>query len=491
MELGTLLHAEQWAEQIFGGVELGDPRRKQRLLRIASAQALRPGLSLPKQLQGAWEQIKGAYRFFQNQAIHYEQLARPVWEQTRAQMAQEGGTLLLVQDTTELNFGPFPSVQGLGPLENEYQQGMLLQTMLAVCPQGKRVLGIAYQAPFIRQPLAQSPEQKRERRHQRRQEGVSEAMVWPNSVLDLGPPAAGQRLVHVGDRAADFFRFFSTCRQTQTAFVVRACQKRAVSGESMQLMELARALPAQAQGEIEVSSEHKRRARTAKVQVAWKAITLSQPEDERRRDRPEEPMSLWVLRVWEPEPPLRQEAERPLLPREAAAAKAGQPRQEEERVEALEWVLLTSVPIENEQDAWERVGWYGCRWLCEEFHRGLKTGCRMEKQRLRMGEGLMNQLAVLSPIAARLLQLRDLIQYVPETPVRDLLPKVEQQIVAKLAQVPVERLTAETLVRTVAKLGGFLGRRSDGQPGWQSLWEGWFQIQLMVQGVRLFGQEPR
>lgn len=498
MELGTLLHAEAWAAQIFGGVELGDPRRKQRLLRIASAQAMNPGLSLPKQFQGVWDQLKGAYRFFQNQAVSYERLARPVWEQTRKQMQRQAGTVLLVQDTTELDYGLFPSVQGLGPLGNEYRRGLLLQTVLAICPHSRGILGLAYQEPFVRQELAQTAKQKRERRHQRRQQGISEAMVWVRSVQDLGPPAAGQRLVHVGDRAADFFRFFCTCRRMQSEFVVRAWQRRDVQGEVQQLLPLARQLPAQAHGVVEVSSEHTRRARTAQVHVGWTAMTIEQPEDERRRDQPEEPLQIWVLRIWEPEPPLRQEAERPGPPRETTRTPGGKthgaqptsPPGEDERVEALEWVLLSSMPIENEQDAWERVDWYRCRWLCEEFHHGLKTGCRIEQQRLRTQDGLMNLLAVLSPLAVRMLQLRELIHQVPTSPVSTLLSIGEQQIVAKLARVPLERLTVETVVRTVARQGGFLGRGSDGQPGWKSLWEGWFQIQLLVQGAQMVAQEP-
>ncbi|HTK10473.1 MAG TPA: IS4 family transposase, partial [Ktedonobacteraceae bacterium] len=105
-------------------------------------------------------------------------------------------------------------------------------------------------------------------------------------------------------------------------------------------------------------------------------------------------------------------------------------------------------------------------------------------------EGLTNQLAVLSPVAVRMLHLRELIQLVPQAPVKELLPMVEQQIVAKLAKVPIEALTVETFVRTVARQGGFLGRRSDGHPGWKSLWEGWFQIQLMVQGAQIVTQAP-
>jgi hypothetical protein len=492
METGNVLQAQAWVEQIFGTVQLGDARRTRRLRIIVSALAAFPNLSLPKQMQGIWAKVKGAYRFLQNEAVSYEALARPTWEHTRQQMASSNGTVLLVQDTTALDFGPFPSAQGFGPLDDEYRQGLLVQTVLAVRPQNKQVLGVASQEPFVRQPLVQTPQEKKARRHQRRQNGESEAMVWVRRVLDIGRPSPGQRLIHVGDRAADFFRFLSTCRQTGTVAVVRAKQDRLVQGEQERLMELARNLPPQACGEVEVPSEHARRARQARVLLGWKEVTLEQPEDERRRDQPEEPLTISILRVWEPEPPLRVGGERPALPRRAQrpAKKKAASQPKQERMEGLEWVLLSMVPIRTEQDAWECIGWYRCRWLCEEFHHGMKTGCGLERRRLRTREGEERLLALLSPVAVRLLQLRSLIQQVPETVVSGLVPEDEVVLVAKLAQVPPPELTVETFLRTVARRGGFLGRKSDGHPGWKSIWEGWFQIHLMLQGIQWAKQQP-
>jgi hypothetical protein len=442
--------------------------------------------------------VKGVYRFLQNEAVSYEALARPTWEHTRQQMVSSGATVLLVQDTTTLDFGPFPSAQGFGPLEDEYRQGLLVQTVLAVRPDQKQVLGVASQEPFVRHPLVHTPQEKKARRHRRRQNGESEAMVWVRRVLDIGRPSPGQRLIHVGDRAADFFRFLSTCRQTGTLAVVRAKQDRLVQGEQERLMALARHLPPQAQGEVEVPSEHARRARQARVLLAWKEVTLEQPEDERRRDQPEEPLTISLLRVWEPEPPLRVGGERPALPRrtqrpprkKATSQPKPAVKPQEERVEGLEWVLLSMVPMRTEQDAWECIGWYRCRWLCEEFHHGLKTGCGLERRRLRTREGTERLLALLSPVAVRLLQLRSLIQQIPETLVRDLVPEDEVLLVAKLAQVPVPVLTVETFLRTVARRGGFLGRKSDGHPGWKSIWDGWFQIHLMLQGIQWAKDHP-
>jgi hypothetical protein len=135
----------------------------------------------------------------------------------------------------------------------------------------------------------------------------------------------------------------STCRQTGTLAVVRAKQDRLVQGEQERLMALARHLPPQAQGEVEVPSEHARRARQARVLLAWKEVTLEQPEDERRRDQPEEPLTISLLRVWEPEPPLRVGGERPALPRRTQRP----PRKK-----------ATSQPSSRRRSAWK--DWNGC-----------------------------------------------------------------------------------------------------------------------------------
>lgn len=114
----------------------------------------------------------------------------------------------------------------------------------------------------------------------------------------------------------------------------------------------------------------------------------------------------------------------------------------------------------------------------------MKTGCRIQQRHLREEASLERLLALLSPVAVRLLQLRALVYDVPEQPIRALVAPEEALVIARRAQVPVEQLTVQQFVREVARLGGFLGRTSDGQPGWQTLWEGWLCVQWVVAGMR-------
>src|SRR5439155_8652010 len=166
MHASLLLSAHEWAEATFGGVHLGDERRRRRAVAIAEAIAQQPQSSLPRQMQepGA---LQAVYRFVQNPHVSYEQLIRPHLEQTREAAGQQS-QVLLIQDTTDLDDQAHPTTTGLGPIGTGSHQGFLL-------PQSREVLGIAQQEPFLRQP-APKGETKRQRQERQR-----ESQVWERS----------------------------------------------------------------------------------------------------------------------------------------------------------------------------------------------------------------------------------------------------------------------------------------------------------------------
>jgi hypothetical protein len=303
------------------------------------------------------------------------------------------------------------------------------------------------------------------------------------------------RWIHVGDRYADMLPFLQSCKRQGTHFVVRAAQNRRLWEASEPeasveyLLDEARSWPAQASGTVEVASEHDRRARQAQVQLSWGRVWLRELDSHGRAKPGSQPMRVQVVRVWEPQPPSQAEGYR----EHATSSKHGHGRRAQQRsldpehepVEALEWILLTSLPVTDAQQAWHIVRIYQARWLVEEFHRGLKSGCRLEWARLREARSLENLLAICSPIAVYLLTLRELARLHPEEPASDWIGPQEVQVVAAQAQQPVEALTTRQYVRQVARLGGFLGRTSDGEPGWQTLWQGWLRVQWMVAGMRV------
>jgi len=220
MNASSMLSALQWAEETFGSVHLGDVRRTQRAVAIACAIAQHPAASLPAQMPDE-AALEATYRFLQTPDVTYEQLIEPHVAQTRAQ-ASEQRQVLLIQDTTEVDYQQHPTTTGLGPIGNGTHHGYLLQSVLAVVPQSRQVLGLMHQEPFLRQP-APKGESKRQREQRER-----ESQVWERSVQAIGTPADGVRWIHVGDRYSDMFSFLWLCRQQQCDFVVRAAQDRCV-----------------------------------------------------------------------------------------------------------------------------------------------------------------------------------------------------------------------------------------------------------------------
>jgi Transposase DNA-binding/Transposase Tn5 dimerisation domain len=470
MPPSTLLSPLLWAEATFGALRLGDPRRDRRALTIAYAMARETGASLPKQLHDE-AALEATYRFLHSGHVSYEELLRPHVEMTR-QDCREQAEVLLIQDTTEVDYQHHPKTSGLGPVGNGSHQGFLLQTVLAVVPQSRQVLGIAHQEPFLRQP-APAKETKQERLHRER-----ESQVWERSVQALGSPPEGVRWVHVGDRYSDIFAFLRLCHEMNGDFVIRAAQDRCVdllveqaetpvparshhpqrpSAPAEHLFEVVRRWPAQASSTVEIPASQKHPARTAKVLLSWQPLRLLPPRTHESKGW--HPLLVWVIHVWEPEPP--------------------------EGVEALEWVLLSSLPTLTQAQAEQRVDWYRARWMVEDFHQGLKTGCQLEQRQIQDYEGLRTLLGFLSPMAVRLMQLRAASRQDPEQPASQVLPLEVVEVVAHLDHREASTMTVQQCWHAIARYGGYLGRKRDGPPGWKTLWRGWLHIQTLLEGVHL------
>lgn len=450
--------AAPWALEQFGPARLGDRRLTRRLVGYAARAAASPSQSIPGQC-GCWKQTKGAYRLFDNDATTHEAVIRPHLALTRSAAAQ-AQVVLHVSDTTTLSFD-HPHTRGLGPPgPGGGGQGMLLHNTLAVDVSGgidapPRVLGLTHQQLWTRTPgRGKAPESAK----------------WPEAIAAVGPAPAAVRFVHVGDAESDCWEALAACEARSVGHVIRACQDRLVSpgddphGEpAARLFELVRARPPLGGKYLWARARGNEDARLVKLLVSATPLSIHPPrnwsEKKHRGKTPRPgPLARWAVRVWEADP---------------AEGRA-----------PIEWVLLTDGPVTDLQAALLIAFWYSCRWLVEEYHKCLKTGCKVEERQLEHVERLEPLVGVLSVVAVRLLQLKHQAKVDPDTPASRAVPEPYVRTLAAWLKTST-KMTARQFWRGTAQLGGFLARKGDGDPGWQTLWHGWWKLQLLTEGAEL------
>src|SRR5260221_3758635 len=289
MNTQDLLDPKSWAERTFGGVQLHDRRRTERAVQAASKLAENPLGSLPAQMH-TWKETKALYRLLDEPDVTFAALMQPHFEQTREQ-ANASPVVLLVQDTTDIDLAHRHRISGVRQIGNERGRGFFVQTVLAVRPQTREVLGCLAQEPFVRIPAPEG-----EQRHQRLKREERETDVWIRQVQTIGTPAPASMWVHVGDRGADMFPFFQACQATQTQFLVRAAQNRRVEvceEEITYSLMRARAFPSQASRPFEVPARHGRQGRSTQLQLSFGQMTLLPPRHEPRAGN--DVVTVWVM----------------------------------------------------------------------------------------------------------------------------------------------------------------------------------------------------
>lgn len=443
---------EHWAVKEFAQAELQDERLNRRVQELAVSLGQQPNAPINQACE-EWPDTKAAYRFFDNDEVTPARVLEPHQEQTVERMRKHE-LVLAVQDTTFLNYTHHPQTEGLGEIgtKEQNQRGFGLHSTLAVTPTGVP-LGLLTQDLFTR-PIGEPAHEPAELRKLPIEE--KESYRWLEALeqtLALRPP--GVQVLTVCDREADIYEMFVLAQEEQAALLVRAASDRRLDEQEVnKLWAKVEQQPVAGHLTVHIDGNQQQQARDARVSVRLTPVRLNPPW--RPKGRKLGPVSLYAVLVREDNPP-------------------------DDIDEPIEWLLLINVPVEDFEDALQVIDWYCCRWQIEIYHKVLKSGCRIEDCRLRTADRLHNYIALMGVIAWRLHWLTYISRADPDSPCTLALSEVEWQAlymrIHRTRSWPESPPTVRQAVRWIAQLGGFLGRKGDGEPGITVIWRGWHRLQ--------------
>jgi len=447
------------AEMIYA--DFGDLRLSKRLASIVDALERQPGASFPSVFDDAG--LEGAYRFWNNARVGLGEILEPHIVGTRERAALEP-VVRLIHDTTQFKFEGQCERPGLGRLRAKGRGFFAHVTLAAAGDESRRPLGVVAAKTWARGPKSPKP---KKRRRLGKGGGNRESVRWHEQAIEarerLGPDA---QVVHLMDREADSYELLCALGG-KDHFVIRAQYDRVVqlssqNGANGHLQEtLLKATwwvtrevflspRARSQLPIERQIHPPRQGRLATLAISAMTVRL------RRTQYVDPRLPQWldvnVVHVTELNPP------------------PGEP--------AVDWTLLTDLPISIAQEVETIVDHYRARWLIEEFFKALKTGCSYEQRQLESHHALDNALATFLPIAWHLLLLRTLARAQPDLPATLALTPTQLSVLRAVGRTKLpQRPTLRDGLLAVAALGGHI--KNNGEPGWQVLWRGMRQLLTM------------
>jgi hypothetical protein len=435
-----------WAEEEFGGARLGDRRLNQRLVTIARDFYAHPQAQIPEACQSR-AKTKATYRFFEHPQTPMKLLLEPHHKSTIQRMAQET-VVLSVQDTTSLNYSSHPETNGIGPIGSSKDGaiGLIVHDTLAFSVEGTP-LGLIDVQCWARDG------QTFGKHHQRKEKPIEqkESIKWLRS---FQAAAEAQRqcphtmVVSVGDREADIYELFQLALDNPQGpkLLVRAEQDRLLAAGQGHLWPFVAQQPLAGIQEIRIPRRGSRQARDARLEIRFAKVPLNPPQAKPYLKR----LTMWAV--------LAQEVDVP------------------EGIEAICWMLLTTCEVSDFSQANEKLIWYTRRWGIEVYHRTLKSGCKIEERQLGSACRIEACLAVDMVIAWRVFHLVKLGRETPDVPCTVFFEEAEWKALSthmtKNPIPPTQPPPLRQAMRMVAALGGFLGRKGDGEPGTKSIWLG-------------------
>jgi hypothetical protein len=460
--------AHNFVANYFGEVDLGHRGTERGFERVAQQISRHPGGTLPDKLSDHATYM-AMDRLMNRPKVTHESVMRSHYQRTLEKMTAHAGVVLILHDTTELDYSGRKTLK-LAPIGNGHGNGYLCHNSLAVDPQQRDVFGLVSQILHKRETVG-----KKKKVAEQRARLTRESRLWSRAVEACPQTPDGKRWVDVCDRGADLFEFLATEQRLGRSCVVRSKSNRSIrighdgAGEKKLLHDWLRTLPAVgAAHDKKIYDAEQQKERTVKLSVSYGAVEILPPHV-KKGEYENKPIRAWAVRVWEDSPP--------------------------DKKNILEWILVCLDPVESAASAWEKVEWYSCRWMVEEFHKAKKTGCGVEDLQFRTEQALQPMIGLLSVTAVMLLNLRQAARRsdAKERKATEVVAPIYEEVMRghRYKNKRPEELTVYEFYLAVARLGGHMNRKADGFPGWLTLWRGWQKLESMVAGAKVERQRRK
>jgi hypothetical protein len=460
------------------GAALGDKRLTKRLGNIIEQLGAKPNMSVPAATRGRAE-MEAAYRFFDNHRVSPEKILQPHFEATRERIAQSE-VVLLVQDTTDLDLTrPQQQVKGAGPMEYETRRGAFFHPLLAFNDHGLP-LGVAWQKSWTRKQIKKMTKNEKGRWLRETPIEGKETFRWieglraAREVAEVCPETS---CVCIADSDADVYELFCEPRTTSSGelhLLVRACKSRITDDAGLNWLEATRNTACRFQFRVHVSPRTAKLATETRKRQATRGARFADVE-----------ARATTVTV---HPPYRQG---PKLPEVTLNVVFVEERHPPNGATPIQWLLVTNLPIDTEEQVRQIISYYSIRWQIEIYFRTLKSGCRIEDRQFETLERILNCLAVYTIIAWKVMYLSRLGRECPDLSCELIFEPSEWKSVwmtVRREDPPSSPPSLNVMIRMIASLGGYVIRKST-QPGTQTLWFGLQRVHDLSAAWEAFGPD--
>ncbi len=463
---------DKWLEREFRHVNLGDKRLIARLIKTTTLLEGKASGSINQSCK-SWREAKGTYRLLSNKKFNPEEIYSSHYKET-GERIKGNKYVCSVQDTSNLDFDSHIKTKGLGSISKAYtkhKMGLMVHTALMLTMEGLP-LGLSSQQCWAR-VLREETAQEKTRRKYISSIKEKESYKWITALQDtMNIIPVGTQVVTIGDREADIFELLWRCQELSTLFIVRNRQNRKFICPKIGKTNLQTRINQIREKEemvLQIPKKQGQKSREAKIEIKYISglIPISSPSLYGSKDtghKISDKVAISVVRAKEIDPP--------------------------EETEAIDWTLLTNIPVVNFKDAIERINCYKLRWKVEEYFRVLKSGCKIENSRLSTKDRLEKLIALKSIIAFKILYLSKAAISHPEELCTKILSLEEWQALYirehKALIIPKDPPTIKQAIIWLGKLGGFMNRKSDKLPGTMTLWRGYENLKDSMDMLCLF-----